>query len=54
MKYPWVSISIIGLWLTAAYIILQQENVNIVYILVIVTVATIILSIIGLRPPKEK
>ena len=54
MKYPWVALSLVILWFATTYIILVQENINVTYILMTLLVGTIIISILGFRPPKIK
>lgn len=54
MKYPWVAASLIIIWFGTTYIILKSAHLNVSYILFIALLGTIIISIIGFRPPKIK
>lgn len=54
MKYPWVAISLIIIWFSMTYIILKRVDLNASYVLLTSIVGTIIVAIIGFRPPKIK
>lgn len=54
MKYPWVSIALIIIWLGTTYIILKGENLNVSFILFIAIIGTIIVSLIGFKAPRIK
>lgn len=54
MKYPWVAISLIIIWFSTTYIILKRNSINVSYILIISIIGTIIVAILGFRPPKIK
>ncbi len=52
MKYPWLAITIVLIWLMAAYTILVRVTVKPDYIIGIAIVASLTLGIWGLRAPK--
>ncbi|QQG46005.1 MAG: hypothetical protein HYY55_03495 [Candidatus Niyogibacteria bacterium] len=52
MKYPWLAITIVIIWLMAAYTILARDAVKPDYIIGIAIAASLILGIWGLRAPK--
>ncbi|MBI4691971.1 MAG: hypothetical protein HY773_00795 [Candidatus Terrybacteria bacterium] len=52
MKYPWVAISLIIIWFASTYIILKKSGLNVPYVLMTAIIGTIIVAIIGFRPPK--
>jgi len=52
MKYPWVSISILGIWASSALIIIAREDVQPEYILALALASTIVIGLIGFRTPK--
>lgn len=52
LKYPWTALSLIVIWVTTTYIILNQSDLDINRILFMALVGTIIISIFGFRPPK--
>jgi len=54
MKYPWVAISLIIIWFATTYIILSTDNININYLLLIAFAGTVMISLIGFRPPTIK
>ncbi len=54
MKYPWVAVSVIIIWFASTYIILKADDINVSYILLTAIIGTIIVAVIGFRPPKIK
>lgn len=54
MKYPWVAISLIIIWFVSTYIVLKQKNLDVNYILLVAIIGTIVIAVIGFRPPKIK
>ena len=52
MKYPWLAITIVLIWLMAAYTILVRDTVKPDYIIGIAIVASLVLGVWGLRAPK--
>ena len=52
MKYPWLAITIVLIWLMAAYTILVRDTVKPDYIIGIAITASLVLGIWGLRAPK--
>lgn len=52
MKYPWLAITIVLIWLMAAFAILIREEIRADYILAITIVASLILGVWGFRAPK--
>jgi len=54
MKYPWVAISLIIIWFATTYIILAREDIGVTFTLLTALAGTIIISILGFRPPKIK
>ena len=52
MKYPWLAITIVIIWLMAAYTILVRDTVKPDYIIGIAIVASLVLGVWGLRAPK--
>ena len=52
MKYPWLAITIVIIWLMAAYTILVRDAVKPDYIIGIAITASLVLGIWGLRAPK--
>lgn len=53
MKYPWVSLAIIGVWLGSAVAIWTREDASPEKIFAIAMVTTIVLAIIGFKSPKS-
>jgi len=51
MKYPWVSIAIIGVWLGSALAIWAREDVTVENILLIAMFTTLVIAFIGFRTP---
>ena len=54
MKYPWTALSLIIIWVATTYIVLNNHNLNVNYILLITLAGTIIISLIGFRTPTLK
>jgi hypothetical protein len=54
MKYPWVALSLIIIWLATTYIILKTDGLDVNYILLTALAGTVVIALIGLRPPKIK
>lgn len=52
MKYPWVAISMVIIWFATTYIILVRENLDVSYVLLTALAGTIIIAVLGFRPPK--
>ncbi len=52
MKYPWVAISMVIIWFATTYIILARDNLNVSYVLLTALTGTIIIAVLGFRPPK--
>ena len=52
MKYPWVSLAIIGVWLGSAMAILAREDIVVENILLIAMVTTLAIAFIGFKTPK--
>lgn len=52
MKYPWVSLAIIGVWLGSALAIWARSDINVENILLIAMVTTLVIAFIGFRTPK--
>ncbi|MBI4059550.1 hypothetical protein HY406_00625 [Candidatus Giovannonibacteria bacterium] len=51
MKYPWVAISIIGVWLGSAIAIWAREDIKVENILLIAMLTTLVIAFIGFRTP---
>jgi len=49
MKYPWVSISILSIWMAAATIIIARADARAEYVLALALFSTIVLVIVGFR-----
>ncbi len=52
MKYPWVSIAIIGVWLGSSIAIWAREDVKVENILLIAMITTLVIAFIGFRSPQ--
>ena len=52
MKYPWVSIAIIGVWLGSAIAIGAREDISVENILLIAMITTLVIAFIGFRTPS--
>lgn len=52
LKYPWTALSLIVIWVTTTYIILNQTGLDINRILFMALIGTVIISTFGFRPPK--
>ncbi len=52
MKYPWVAISIIGVWLGSSIAIWAREDISVENILLIAMVTTLAIAFIGFRTPR--
>ena len=52
MKYPWVSLAIIGVWLGSAIAIWARDDVTVENILLIAMVTTLVMAFIGFKTPK--
>jgi len=52
MKYPHVAITLIILWLCTTLMIFKNNSINVSYFLIVALIGTIIISLIGFRPPK--
>ncbi|MBU2219241.1 hypothetical protein KKG15_02000 [Patescibacteria group bacterium] len=52
MKYPYVAISLIILWAGTTVMILKNSSINVSYFLLVALIGTIIISVIGFRPPR--
>ena len=52
MKYPWVGLSILIIWLVGAIIGIARKDVRIEYLLTLILVSTLILGFVGFRSPK--
>ena len=52
MKYPWVSMSIIGVWLGSAIAIWAREDISVEKILLIAMATTLVIAFIGFKTPK--
>ena len=51
MKYPWVSVAIIGVWLGSAIAIWARADIVVENILLLAMLTTIIMAFIGFRTP---
>lgn len=49
MKYPWVSISILSIWLAAATIIIARADARVEYVLALALFSTVVLVVVGFR-----
>lgn len=54
MKYPYVAIALIILWAGTTVMILKNTSINVSYFLLVALIGTIIISVIGFRPPRIK
>ena len=54
MKYPWVALALIIIWFSTTYIVLKRADLNVSYVLLTALTGTIIVAIIGFRPPSIK
>ncbi len=54
MKYPWTAASLVIIWLSTTYIILNRPGLDANTILIINFIGTVIISFIGFRVPKIK
>ena len=52
MKYPWVSIAIIGVWLGSSIAIGAREDISVENILLIAMITTLVIAFIGFRTPS--
>ena len=52
MKYPWVSMAIIGVWLGSAIAIWAREDISVENILLIAMATTLVIAFIGFKTPK--
>ncbi|MBI2175353.1 MAG: hypothetical protein HYU35_01310 [Parcubacteria group bacterium] len=52
MKYPWVSISILGIWIASAIVVAKRADTAPEVILAIALASTIVVSFIGFRTPR--
>ncbi|MBI2024373.1 hypothetical protein HYT00_03245 [Candidatus Giovannonibacteria bacterium] len=52
MKYPWVSFSIIGVWLGSAISIWARSDASVERILLIAMGTTLAIAFIGFKTPK--
>lgn len=53
MKYPWVSIAIIGVWVGSAVAIWAREDIKVENILLIAMLVTLVVAFIGFRTPRS-
>lgn len=53
MKYPWVSISIIGVWLGSAMAIWARQDIVVENILLIAMATTLFIAFVGFRTPSS-
>ena len=54
MKYPWVAFTLMVVWFSTTYIVLVRETLDVPNVLITSIVGTIVIAIIGFRPPKIK
>ena len=52
MKYAWISIAIVAIWLLSAWVLAVRHNASPEYVLTIAAVGTIILAWLGFRTPR--
>ena len=52
MKYPWVSITILAIWIASALVIIGRDEVRPEYVLSLTLISTIIIGLLGFRSPK--
>ena len=52
MKYPWVSMSVIGVWLGSALAIWAREDANVENILLLAMITTLVIAFVGFRTPS--
>ncbi len=52
MKYPWVSMSVIGVWLGSALAIWAREDVNVENIMLLAMITTLVIAFVGFRTPS--
>lgn len=52
MKYPWVSFSILSIWLASAVIIISRTDARAEYILALALFSTVVLVMVGFRSPQ--
>ena len=53
MKYPWVSVAIIGVWVGSAVAIWALEDISVENILLIAMTTTLVIAFIGFRTPRS-
>ena len=53
MKYPWVSVAIVGVWLGSTLAIWAREDVNVENILLLAMTTTLVIAFIGFRTPSS-
>lgn len=52
MKYPWVTIAILGIWFASAIVLGARKEVDPVAVYVIMMIATVSMAFIGFRSPR--
>jgi hypothetical protein len=52
MKYAWISLAIIAIWLLSAVVIGARPKSNPEYVFSIAAFGTIVLAILGFRTPR--
>ncbi|MEK9166121.1 MAG: hypothetical protein AAB846_00110 [Patescibacteria group bacterium] len=52
MKYTWVSVAIVAIWLLSALVIAARPNASPEYVFSIASFGTIVLAVLGFRAPK--
>ncbi|MBI2122495.1 MAG: hypothetical protein HYT98_05290 [Candidatus Sungbacteria bacterium] len=52
MKYPWVSLSILGIWIATAMIVAGRADVAAEWVLAISLITTVVVAYVGFKSPE--
>ncbi|MEK7085314.1 MAG: hypothetical protein AAB904_02170 [Patescibacteria group bacterium] len=52
MKYAWISVAIVAIWLLSALVIAVRPSASPEYVLSIAAFGTVVLAVLGFRSPR--
>ena len=52
MKYPYVALVLIIIWTGTTLMIFKNKDLNAFYFLLLALIGTVIISLVGFRPPR--